>query len=118
MPKGNPKFTKRLRTAVDELLDDADLGLLTTTSGSLFSPIFINGKYRWAKVMDSDGLLVAPRPVSSGEGGPPGDTVELLVGVIIQSEEATSQPKPNPLGKASLPHIPNGIWIDVAKEGR
>jgi hypothetical protein len=119
MPKGNSKFTKRLRVAVDELLADADLDLRTTVTGSLFSPIFTGGgKYRWAKVMDSDGLLVAPRRVVSGEGGSPAAPVELLVGVIIQAEDATSQTKPNPLGKASLAHIPNGIWIDVLNEGR
>lgn len=97
---------------------DADLDLLPTTSGSLFSPVFSSGAYRWAKVMDSDGLLIAARPVAEGEGGAPAEPVELLVGVIVQSEEATSQTKPNPLGKASLAHIPNGIWVDLEEDGR
>jgi hypothetical protein len=68
--------------------------------------------------MDSDGLLVAPRVVRDGEGGAPTKQVELLVGVVVQSEDATSQTKPNPLGKAALAHVPNGVWVDTTNEGR
>lgn len=118
MSRGNSKFTARLGKAVETLHDDLDLGLLATRSQSLFSPIFTNGKYRWAKVMDSDGTLVAARPVADGEGGSPDEPVELLVGVVVQSEDATSQTKPNPLGKASLAHIPNGVWVDLRQGGR
>lgn len=118
MSKGSSKFTARLGDAVDVLHEDTDLGLLPLSSGCLFSPILEKGRYRWAKVMDSDGTLVAPRGVSDGEGGKTRKQVELLVGVVLQSEDSTSQTKPNPLGKAALSHIPNGIWIDVEKEGR
>jgi len=116
MAKGNSKFTKRLRDAVESLHDDADLDLLTYTSGSLFTPVFKSGAYKWAKVMDSDGLLVAERAVGEGvdAGAAPPQAVKLLVGVVIQSEDATSQTKPNPLGKAALAHVPNGVWVDLA----
>jgi len=114
----NLKFTKRLGDAVRLLLEDASLGLARSDVGSLYAPVFRSGAYVWAKVMDSDGLLIAARPVKSGEGGSPSATVELLIGVVLQSEEATSQTKPNPLGKASLAHIANGVWVDLTGEGR
>jgi hypothetical protein len=68
--------------------------------------------------MDSDGLLVSRRPIHAGEGAADSSATFLLVGAVIQSEDATSQTKPNPLGKASLGHIPNGIWIGIANEAR
>jgi len=112
------KFTTRLRNAVTALQGAPGLGLVACRSGSLFSPIFVGATYTWSKVMESDGLLVAPRIVKAGEGGPPDEQVEILLGVIVQSEDATSQTKPNPLGKAALGHVPNGIWVDIADEGR
>lgn len=118
MAKGNLKFTKRLRAATEALHEDRDLELIRCESGSLFSPVFRGTGYVWAKVMDADGLLVAERTVKDGEGGAPSDPVKLLIGVVVQSEEATSQTKPNPLGKASLGHIPNGVWVDLAGGGR
>jgi hypothetical protein len=68
--------------------------------------------------MDSDGLLIARRSVKSGEGGTPKNKVEILIGVVIQSEDTTSQTKPNPIGKAALAHIPHGIWADIKGDGR
>jgi hypothetical protein len=118
MAKGNTKFTTRIRNAVDSLVDDSELGLIETHSGSLFSPVFRGGNYLWVKVMDSDGLLVGKRKVKAGEGVAPTDDIELLIGVVIQSEDATSQTKPNPLGKAAIAHVSNGIWIDVEGQGR
>jgi hypothetical protein len=87
-------------------------------TGSLFSPVYRKRNYRWAKVMDSDGLLVSYRKVHAGEGGAPVTDVRLLLGVVVQSEDSTSQTKPNPLGKAALPSVPNGIWVDLKGEGR
>ncbi|MCC6867662.1 MAG: hypothetical protein IT522_02460 [Burkholderiales bacterium] len=94
------------------------MGKVASKSRSLFSPIFRSRKYIWVKVMDSDGILLSERKVHSGEGGDPAAEVSLLLGVILQSEESTSQTKPNPVGKASLAHVPNGIWIDVVNGGR
>lgn len=118
MAKGNTKFTTRARTAIGSLSDDKDLQLLPLKSSSLFSPVLRNGAYEWLKVMDSDGVLVGQRKVKSGEGANPTEEIELLVGVVIQSEDATSQTKPNPLGKAAIPHVANGIWVDLKVEGR
>lgn len=120
MSKGNSKFTKRLRTAVEALHDDVDLDLLAHGSGSLFTPVFASGAYTWAKVMDSDGLLLGERTVNDGgdAGAAPPAAVKLLIGVVIQSEDATSQTKPNPLGKAALSRLPNGIWIDLPSARR
>lgn len=115
---GNKKFTRRLRDALAILAADPDLGFLDDEGGSLFTPIFASGSYTWAKVLDSDGLMLAPRIVKDGEGGKPAKPVELLLGVVVQSEEATSQTKPNPLGKAAIAQIPNGVWVNVKGEGR
>ena len=114
----NPKFTTRLRTAVDTLQSDPGLQLVEYSGGSLFSPVAVAGTYKWAKVMDSDGLLVAARTIQNGEGGEPERPGELLLGVVMQSEDSTSQTKPNPFGKAALTHVPNGIWVNVKGEGR
>ncbi len=118
MAKGNTKFTARARDAVVALWGDADLALLELNSGSLFSPVLRGGDYEWIKLMDSDGLLVAPRKIKAGEGAKPLGDAELLVGVVIQSEDATSQTKPNPFGKAAIGHVRNGVWADVKGEGR
>jgi hypothetical protein len=59
--------------------------------------------------MDSDGLLVSARKVNSGEGIAPTDIVELKLGVILQSEEATTQTMPNPIDRASPAHLPSGV---------
>jgi hypothetical protein len=117
MAKGNIKFTSRVRSAVESLWTDGDLKLLKLRSGSLFSPVF-RSDYEWLKVMDSDGMLVAPRKVKNREGANPTSEIELLIGVVIQSEDATSQTKPNPIGKAAIGHVVNGIWVDVENEGR
>lgn len=118
MKKGNIKFTTRVNNAVESLNEDRSLGLVRLKSGSMFSPAYRNGNYEWVKVMDSDGMLVCPRKVKAGEGAELKDEVSLLVGVVVQSEDSTSQTKPNPLGKASIGHITNGIWVDVSNEGR
>lgn len=68
--------------------------------------------------MDSDGLLIRKRTVSDGEGASPANTVELRIGVVIQSEDTTSQTKPNPFGKAAIGTVRNGIWVDLKTEGR
>jgi hypothetical protein len=111
LAKGRTKFTKNLRNAVEQLIEDPDLGLWDTKSWSLFSPVF-RGDYIWIKVMDCDGLLVGPRRVKDGEGAKPAEDVNLTVGVVVQSEDSTSQTKPNPFGKAAICHTPNGIWVD------
>lgn len=114
----NSRFTKRLRQAVD---GDAAAAIpaLRIRSGSLFSPIYRDGKYVWVKLMDSDGLLVKRRRVHSGsEGAPPRSAVSLTLGVVIQSEDSTSQTKPNPFGKAAIGHVSNGIWVDLTSGRR
>lgn len=112
----NAKFTERLRAAWRSILDKESTRLVQCKTGSLFSPVYRSGKYEWVKVMDSDGLLVADRKVHPGEGAAPSAEVNLLLGVVLQSEDATAQGKPNPIGKAALAHIPNGIWIDTQEE--
>ena len=118
MAKGNTKFTTRVNGAVDILFDDADLDLLKPKSNCLFTPVLREGKYEWIKLMDSDGTLIASRIVTSGEGGDPDNEVEITIGVIIQSEDATSLTKPNPFGKAAIGHARNGVWVDIKGEGR
>lgn len=110
------KFTTRLKNAVDGLHGRDGSGFIRTRSSSLYSPVFRERKYSWAKLMDSDGLFVGRRKVHDGEGGAPDQGVQLLMGVVVQSEDSTSQTKPNPFGKAALPHVPNGVWVDLRPE--
>lgn len=105
-------FTSRLRNAVKSLTNNTAMKCSQAKSNCLYTPLNRSGKYVWAKVLDSDGTLIAERPVSGGEGAE-NNSVQLLLGTIIQSEDATSQTKPNPLGKAALLHVPNGIWVDM-----
>jgi hypothetical protein len=102
---------------VEALAPDPRLSPIATVGGSLYSPVYRSGKYTWAKVMDSDGLFVSRRAIHDDQGAATKGRSFLLLGVIIQSEDSTSQTKPNPIGKASLGHISNGIWINTT-EGR
>lgn len=111
-------FTARLRDAIELLSAEPSLRSKPCRSGSLFSVVYRGGKYEWVKVMDSDGLLVGERKVHDGEGRPPEKEVSLWLGIVVQSEDATSQTKPNPLGKASLSHVPYGVWVDLNDGGR
>jgi hypothetical protein len=107
------KFTERLNEALELFRDDVSFKEVSAQNRSLFTPVYREGKYEWAKIMDSDGILLGSRKIHNGEGGALDAEPELLVGVIIQSEDSTSQTKPNPLGKASLSHIPNGVWVNI-----
>lgn len=113
----NVGFATRLRRAVEDVALEAALSPVHTRSGSLYSPVYRDGKYVWAKVMDSDGLFVTERIIHDDEGAALPFASHLLLGAIIQSEDSTSQSKPNPLGKASLGHVPNGIWVNTT-DGR
>lgn len=109
----NKTFTARLNQAIETMLVDASLRAFAPESRSLYSPVYRSGKYAWAKVMVSDGVLLAHRPVHNDEGAKTSSKTELLVGVVLQSEDATSQTKSNPLGKAAIAHIRYGIWVTV-----
>ena len=115
--RGRPKFTTNIRLAVEELTGDKELNLEQCRSWTLFSPVF-RSDYEWIKLMDTDGLLVGSRLVRDGEGRDPDTPVELFVGVVVQSEDSTSQSKPNPFGKAAIAHTPNGVWVDTKDDGR
>ncbi|WP_139350692.1 hypothetical protein [Rhodanobacter sp. C01] len=107
------RFTTRLRDAVLSIDNQEALKCEKATSNSLYTPLYSSGKYRWMKVMESDGTLVAWRPVNGGDGRQPTQTTHLMFGVVIQSEDATSQVKANPLGKAFLTKISTGIFVDL-----
>jgi hypothetical protein len=113
-PMARTTFTKNLSKAIKQIINDGKLGLDETRSGSLYSPVF-SSDYKWAKIMDSDGLLVGRRSVKEDgdAGATPAIGVYLRIGVVIQSEESTSQTKPNPFGKAAIGTIRNGIWVDL-----
>lgn len=115
---GRPKFAHKVHVIVEELTSQSDLGLRPCRSASLFSPVYRGAHYVWIKLMDTDGLLVGPRQVMPGEGRDPDQPVELLVGVIVQSEDTTSKSKPNPFGKAAIAHVPNGLWVYTKTHGR
>jgi len=110
---GNSKFTDRLNDSLGLLEASLARKVRVPNSRSLFSPIYRGGKYTWVKIMDSDGVLLSQRTVHDGEGAKVPRPARLLMGVIIQSEDSTSQTKPNPMGKASLSHISNGVWVSL-----
>jgi hypothetical protein len=118
MARGNTKFTARVRKAVEALRERETFASFQASSSSLFSPVLRNGAYTWMKVMDSDGTLISRRAVKGGEGAAPRECTHLLISVVLQSEDATSQTKPNPLGKAAIAHARNGVWVDIEGHGR
>ena len=109
------KFTDRLREALASLTANTSMNCRSAKTNCLYTPTYSQGKYVWIKLMDSDGTLINERPIHTivGEGAAPESETRLLLGVILQSEESTSQTKPNPLGKAALTHVPNGVWVDT-----
>jgi len=109
----NKKFTARLNESINAMLNDAGLHAFSPDSRSLYSPIYRSAKLEWAKVLDSDGILLTERTVHNAEGAVISPETEILIGVILQSEDATSQTKPNPIGKAAISHIQNGIWVTI-----
>jgi len=111
------KFTARLNSAVD-IIDDGHDRLWRAYSRCLFSPLVIDQSYEWIKLMESDGTLLIWRGIRGGEGRTPLDDVGLLVGVVLQSEESTSQAKADPMGKASIASVSTGVWVDKDKSKR
>lgn len=108
------KFTARLDFAIQLLAADKNLKCVAASTKSLFTPLYEGGKYSWLKVMDSDGTLVSFRKVHKGDGSAPEKDTYLTLGVVFQSEDATSQVKANPFGKAALTHIPDGIFASLS----
>ena len=107
------KFEDRLKSAIQGLVKPEKL--LTPYDYDLWTPTYKDGKYIWVKIMGSDGLLLAPRKTAkSGEKA--GSQRSILVGVVIQCEQTTSQTKPNPFGKASISQVPFGVWVDVRQQ--
>jgi hypothetical protein len=118
MATGNTKFKSRPRAGLTRLAESKRLALVPAQSGSLFLPIPRQGAHQWIRLMDSDGLLVSRRPVRAVSARAPENQVRLLISIILQSEDSTSISKPNPLGKAAIASVRNGVWVDLAKLGR
>lgn len=108
-------FKARLNTAIDATINE--LSLDAPRVRRLYTPVWRSGAYRWISPMDSDGLLVKDRCVHEGDAEPP-QPVSLRIGVVIQSEFATSNTKPNPFGKALIGGLPLGVWVDLDDEPR
>ena len=110
------KFEDRLKSAIQEL--SKSKGMITPHDYDLWSLTYESGKYVWVKIMGSDGLLLATRKTTDS-GSKAGRGRMILVGVVIQCEQTTSQTKPNPFGKASISQVPFGVWADVeARKGK
>lgn len=112
MSKGNVRFKKRLKTAIKSVTAESELDLVRVDT--LYTPVWRNHAYRWESPMESDGLLVRSRNVLGGRQ----DEDSIRIGVVIQSEYATSQTKPNPFGKALIEVLPLGVWVDLLEFGR
>lgn len=113
-------YKKRYNEAV--ALVRQGLALTSLKNQRLYTPVWKGRAYRWFSPMDTDGILYGQRPVATGEdhgGSPgPGKPRSLHVGVILQSEFATSQTKPNPFGKAFVTDVPLGLWVDTVDDER
>lgn len=107
MPKGNKTFKHRLTDAL--AIARKNLRCEATKSLCLFTPVPGVSGFQWAKLMDSDGLMIATRTVK-GKGI---KDAKIRVGVVIQCEEATAQTKANPIGKAAISQIATGVWVDL-----
>jgi len=107
---GRPKFTACLSSAIETLID-GQARLLHVKNANLYSLVYKGGKYQWLTLVGSDGLLLAHRETDE-------PTRNVLVGVAIQSEQSTSQTKPNPLGKAAAGMTPLGLWVDVREKNQ
>ena len=113
---GNKDFKGRLRSATQIVKER--LKAKPTDTLELFTPVLRSGAYEWIVAMETDGTLVRARSVKQGEARKLVAKIELLIGVIIQSEWETGLTKPNPFGKATVGVMPHGIWVDLGAEGR
>ncbi len=108
MPKTD--FKTRVGKAVEKLITDKRL--LDIRQNSLYTPMCIDGKWSWMAFSEPDGLLAKKFSVLKGEPAHAPDHSEVIACVMVQSEETTSSNLLNPWGKACIPDIPNGVWID------
>lgn len=105
------KFKKRVEDAIAKLV--VDNKLVNLSGNTLCTPMKIDGKWKWMSFCESDGILARFLDVAKGEVAKPDTCSEVLAGVMIESEESTSDSLLNPWGKSCIPSIPNGVWIDL-----
>jgi hypothetical protein len=110
---GRPKFTAQLSKALIALRKQ-ESKLLEPDNHQLYSLVYKGGKYQWITLVATDGLLISEWHTDDATG----PKRKILVGVVIQSEQSTSQTKPNPLGKAAAALTPLGLWVDIKRDGK
>jgi len=103
-------FKKRVGQAVNKLI--ADKALLDVRYHSLYTPMQINGSWKWMAFSEPDGILAQRMTVAKGDPKKADEHSEVIACVLVQSEESTSDSLLNPWGKSCIPKIPNGVWID------
>lgn len=116
MSKGNTEFKHRVGKAVVRLR--SNLGLEEMACDMLRTPYWDGQHFVWTNLMGTDGLLVRRHDVVKGQGVCDQTHEPFWVGVLVQSEFATSDGIPNPFGKAASPLAPNGVWVDTKAHGR
>lgn len=104
-------FKTRVNEAVKKLVTDHHL--LNIPYGSIYCPLKVEGKWRWTAICEPDGLLARSIDVAKGDPAKPDEHSEVIACVLVESEESTSNSLLNPWGKAHIPSIPNGVWIDT-----
>lgn len=110
--QGRPKFTTQLSKALTKLRKE-ETRLLEADNSQLYSLTYKGGKYQWITLVATDGLLLSEWHTDEKTG----PRRKILIGIVIQSEQATSETKPNPLGKAAAAMTPLGLWVDVRRAG-
>lgn len=118
MAKGNVTFKHRVSAAVETLIDASTNKLEKPVSYSLFMLRKGPGGLVWAKLMQADGLLLRFTDAKHDEAAECANQVRVLRGIIVQTEETTSNTVPDPLGKAFVPTTPGGVWVDLGTTTR
>lgn len=105
------KFKKRVDEAVKKLV--ADRSLLNVPYSSIYCPLKVEGQWKWTSLCEPDGILARSITVAKGEPAKADEHSEVIACVLVESEESTSNSLLNPWGKAHIPTVPNGVWIDI-----
>lgn len=103
-------FKKRVSEAINKLIKEKSL--LDVRYRSLYTPMRIDGHWKWMAFSEPDGILARVIDVAKGDPAKASEHSEVVACVMVESEESTSDSLLNPWGKGCIPSIPNGVWID------
>jgi hypothetical protein len=112
----NKDFKSRVAAAVRTLVGRN--GLLKTCGNALYTPMHHPSGWKWMAFSEPDGILAKEIAVAKGDPAKADVCTRVWLGVLVQSEESTSSSLLNPWGKACIPRLPGGVWVDVEVGGQ